>query len=290
MNENQQRTDLALESKELADVSGKVEGVESEESIRHGLLCQKVCVNTQEAQNRIGKPAGCYYTLNISGLLRRESGEFQNTVEAVAEVLKSMLPDDFREKGVLMAGLGNRDITPDNVGPLTAKHVLVTRHLKMHDAESFKMLNPVSVITPGVMGTSGIESADYIKWVCGNLHPACVVTVDALAAKELQRLCTTIQITDTGITPGSGVGNSRSEISRDTLGVPVIAVGLPTVADIGNMLASEYAVNEKDRRPMIVTPRNIDAEVSCAARVIAYGINLALHDEITIEDVDMLVD
>ena len=144
-----------------------------------------------------------------------------------------------------------------------------------------------------MLGTSGIESADYIKWVCDNLKPDKVIVVDALAARSLNRLCRTVQITDTGITPGSGVGNSRSAINKDTLGVPVIAIGVPTVVDIRSLLAdmgdansSEEAAKSND---MIVTPRNIDSEVACASRIVAYAINLALHEGLTVEDIDMLV-
>ncbi len=153
------------------------------------------------------------------------------------------------------------------------------------------MLSPVAVITPGVMGTSGIESADYIKWVCDNLKPGRVVVIDALAARSLDRLCRTVQVTDTGVTPGSGVGNSRSAVNSKTLGVPVVAIGVPTVVDIRSLLADLGGNNSvtPTSKEMIVTPRNIDSEVVCAARVVAYAVNCALHDGLTLEDIDMLV-
>ena len=289
MEKYQQRTDLALESRELAAEKGEVSGVDFEESVRSGLLCQKISIKTAEGSETIGKPVGEYYTLNISSLLRRESGEFSTSVEALASVLQELIPAAAADTCTLVVGLGNRDITPDTIGPLTAESVLVTRHLKQYAPDDFKMLSPVAVITPGVMGTSGIESADYIKWVCDELKPSRVIVVDALAAKGLERLCRTVQVTDTGITPGSGVGNSRSAVNNKTLGVPVIAIGVPTVVDIGSILQNEKVEERPENKEMIVTPRNIDSEVVCAARLVAYAINCALHPGLKLEDIDMLV-
>ncbi len=289
MEQFQQRTDLALEARELAAERGEVPGVSFEDSIRDGVLCQKVTVMSEEGSRAIGKPEGKYFTLNVDSVLRRESESFGGAVSALASVLKELLPDG--EGCTLVVGLGNRDITPDNIGPLTAESVLVTRHLKNEAPEDFKMLSPVAVITPGVMGTSGIESADYIKWVCDNLKPGRVVVIDALAARSLDRLCRTVQVTDTGVTPGSGVGNSRSAVNSKTLGVPVVAIGVPTVVDIRSLLADLGGNNSvtPTSKEMIVTPRNIDSEVVCAARVVAYAVNCALHDGLTLEDIDMLV-
>ena len=283
----QQRTDLALESRELAAARGEVPGVSFEESLREGLLCQKVKVETPEGSAALGKPVGTYYTLNIGALLRRESGEFPAAVAALASVLRELL-QTAPERCSLVAALGNRDITPDNIGPLAAQNVLVTRHLKQYAAEDFRLLRSVAVIAPGVLASSGIESADYIRWVCERLQPAQVIVIDALAAKDLGRLCRTVQVTDAGITPGSGVGNARSAVNSEVLGVPVIAVGVPTVVDIGSLLKPDSVQGDKDRE-MIVTPRNIDAEVAGAARLIAYALNCALHDGLQLEDIDMLI-
>lgn len=283
----QQRTDLALEARELASAEGGLPGVDLEESLRAGLPCQKVSVKTQAGSEALGKPIGNYYTLNISSLLRRESGGFPAAVEALASVLRELLRPTA-ERCSLVAALGNRDITPDNIGPLAAESILVTRHLKQYAAEDFKMLSSVALVTPGVMARSGIESADYIGWVCRELNPAQVIAIDALAAKDLDRLCRTIQITDTGITPGSGVGNARSAINAETLGLPVIAIGVPTVVDISSLLPQSKADSGRAKE-MIVTPRDIDAQVECAARLVGYGLNCALHDGLKIEDIDMLV-
>lgn len=285
----EQRTDLALEAREMAAEKGQVSGVNFEDSIRDGILCQKVTVLSEEGSRAIGKPIGRYYTLNIDSLLRRESESFSGTVSALVSVLQELLPE--RDSGcTLVVGLGNRDITPDNIGPKSVESILVTRHLKSQAPEDFKMLSPVAVITPGVLGTSGIESADYIKWVCDNLKPQSVIVIDALAARSMDRLCTTVQISDTGVTPGSGVGNCRSAVNSETLGVPVVAVGVPTVVDIRSLLADVNAQNISGLpKEMIVTPRNIDSEVVCASRLVAYAINCALHNGLTLEDIDMLV-
>lgn len=285
----EQRTDLALEAREIAAEKGGVSGVSVEDSIQNGVLCQKVTISNEEGSRAIGKPIGKYITVNIDSLLRRESECFSGTVLALASVLRQMLPE--RGDGcTLVVGLGNRDITPDNIGPKAAESILVTRHLKSQAPADFKMLSPVAVITPGVMGSSGIESADYVKWVCDNLKPRSVIVIDALAARSMDRLCTTVQITDTGVTPGSGVGNCRSAVNSETLGVPVVAVGVPTVVDIRSLLADVNGQNISGLpKEMIVTPRNIDSEVVCASRLVAYAINCALHVGLTLEDIDMLV-
>lgn len=290
-----QRTDLAAEARELAIGSkiGDIEGIKYEEVEVGGVKYQKMTVIDKNGETAIGKPIGTYYTAEIASVLRRESETFIDTVVALAGLIREMLGTIGDDGCTLVVGLGNRDITPDVIGPLCTDSVLVTRHLKEHAPKDFAFLSPVAAISPGVLGTSGIESADYIKWVCDNLKPQRVVVVDALAARSLDRLCRTVQITDTGITPGSGVGNSRSAINKDVLGIPVIAIGVPTVVDIRSLLAdmgngslSEEAAKTND---MIVTPRNIDSEVACASRVVAYAINLALHEGLTVEDVDMLV-
>lgn len=290
-----QRTDLAAESRELAMGVrlGEVKGVKYEESEKSGIKYQKITVIDEEGQTALGKPIGTYYTAEITSVLRRESETFADAVGALSELIKGMLGQADAEGCTLVAGLGNRDITPDIIGPLCAESVLVTRHLKEHAPEDFKFLSPVAVISPGVLGTSGIESADYIKWVCTNLKPARVIVIDALAARNLDRLCRTVQITDTGITPGSGVGNARTAINKDVLGVPVTAIGVPTVVDIRSLLTDmgDGKLSEKAAgvNEMIVTPRNIDSEVVCASRVVAYALNLALHNGLTVEDVDMLI-
>ena len=295
MNRFAQRTDLAAEARELAlgESTEDIEGVVFEQAEANGLKYHKLTVTNGKGQASIGKPIGTYYTAEISSVIRRESESFIETVSALSGLIRSVLGEPDKNNCTLVVGLGNRDITPDIIGPLCAESVLVTRHLKEYASKDFESLSTVAAIIPGVLGTSGIESADYIKWVCDNLRPARVIVIDALAARSLDRLCRTVQITDTGITPGSGVGNSRSAVNKDVLGVPVIAIGVPTVVDIRSLLADIGDENKSEElskaNDMIVTPRNIDSEVICASRVVAYSINLALHEGLSVEDIDMLV-
>ena len=295
MLEFSQRTDLAAEARELllGTKPGDIDGVEYEDAEARGLIFHKLSITNENGQTALGKPIGTYFTAEISSVLRRESESFIDTVSAISGLIKQILGDIDINGCSLVVGLGNRDITPDAIGPLCLEAILVTRHLKEHAPQDFEFLSPVAAISPGVLGTSGIESADYIKWVCDNLKPQRVIAVDALAARGLDRLCRTVQITDTGITPGSGVGNSRSAINREVLGVPVIAIGVPTVVDIRSLLAdmgdAKLSENTENLNEMIVTPRNIDSEVACASRIVAYSINLALHNGLSVEDIDMLV-
>lgn len=290
-----QRTDLATESRELVLNNNvtDIEGITYEECEQHGISCQILTVLNEDGSNSISKPIGEYYTIEIDSVIRRESDSFNDTASVIASFIKKLAGNTSNDNCTLVVGLGNRNITPDVIGPLTIDSILVTRHLKEHAPEDFKFLSPVAAIQPGVLGTSGIESADYIKWVCDNLKPRCVIAVDALAARNLNRLCRTIQITNTGITPGSGVGNSRHVLNSEFLGVPVVAVGVPTVVDMRSIIADfcncppESIGNVSN--DMIVTPRNIDSEASSISRLIAYAINLALHDGLTLEDIDMLV-
>ena len=295
MLEFSQRTDLAAEARELllGTKPGDIDGVEYEDAEARGLIFHKLSITNENGQTALGKPIGTYFTAEISSVLRRESESFIDTVSAISGLIQQMLGEIDINGCSLVVGLGNRDITPDAIGPLCLEAILVTRHLKEHAPQDFEFLSPVAAISPGVLGTSGIESADYIKWVCDNLKPQRVIAVDALAARGLDRLCRTVQITDTGITPGSGVGNSRSAINREVLGVPVIAIGVPTVVDIRSLLAdmgdAKLSENTANLNEMIVTPRNIDSEVACASRIVAYSINLALHNGLSVEDIDMLV-
>ena len=205
-----------------------------------------------------------------------------DAAQTLAELLRGVLPL-MPDASVLVVGLGNRAITPDAVGPDAIDSVMVTRHLREQLPEHFGQFRPVAALAAGVLGTTGVESADMIRALAAHLHPDAIIAVDALACAELDRLGRTVQLTDTGITPGSGVGNDRAGLSRDTLGIPVAAIGLPTVIDAGGFSDDPRA------EQMFVTPRDIDTVVRDAAKLIGYGINLALHDGLTIGDVDMFL-
>ena len=199
----------------------------------------------------------------------------------------------------LVVGLGNRAITPDNIGPKAADQTMVTRHLVERVPEHFGSFRPVAALAAGVLGTTGMESGEVVRAVAEQIKPACVVAVDALASRSLRRVCRTIQLSDTGITPGSGVGNARAALNAETLGVPVIAVGVPTVVDAATLTCDVLAEAGKGElnpaalqgagNGLIVTPKDIDTQVHDLAKVIGYGINLALHTGLTIEDVELFL-
>ena len=291
------RTDLALEAKELwEEQTGPVTalaGVEAREHLRDGILVNTVRVLDARGERALGKPQGNYVTLTLEGLSGREEGIFQRAVQAVAEELSSLIQNIPQDGLVLVAGLGNRAITPDAVGPKVHQNTLVTRHLVRQMPEHFGTLRPVASLAAEVMGTTGVESGELVRAVCEKLQPACVVAVDALASRSLKRLCKTVQLADTGITPGSGVGNHRMGLTQDTLGVPVIAVGVPTVVD-GATLAADLLGAEKlpdlgEGGDLLVTPKDIDSQVNDLAKVIGYGISIALQPGLSVEELDLLL-
>lgn len=289
------RTDLALEARESwqeqREAAEALPGVVCEEETRDGIRLTRLEIQTQEGAVALEKPQGVYVTLEIESMLRREEDAFEGAVSLLAEQLRACLPQE-ETKTILVAGLGNRAVTPDAIGPAAADQVIVTRHLKQTAPQAFAGFCDVSVLRTGVLGTTGIESAEIIGAVCRRLQPDCIIALDALASRETRRLCRTVQLTDTGIVPGSGVGNSRAALNQETLGVPVIAVGVPTVVDAGSLAAALTGKTPDDKQPeaaMIVTPREIDQRVKEIARLIGYGINLALHPELSIRDVDLFV-
>lgn len=280
------RTDLALESARLfrknSPDSSSVPGIISRESRKNGIPVTAVEILDEQGEQALGKPRGRYITLELDKLLRREEDAFSRTVCTLAGELEQALnlPDN---SSVLVVGLGNRDITPDAIGPCTLDNLMVTRHLRAQLPEYFGHFRPVSALRAGVLGTTGVESAALVSALVREIQPAAVVAVDALAAHGLEHLCRTVQIADTGIVPGSGVGNSRKALNRETLGVPVIAVGIPTVVD-----AAAFS-DDSGCRGMIVTPRDIDKNVKDIAKLVGYALNLALHKGLSIEDVDMFL-
>lgn len=274
------RTDLASEARALRGAEA-LPGVTARQELLEGLPVTAVVLAPGEGARLLSKPPGRYYTLTLPRRVERGAEDFPRAARALATLLRRCGAENWRT--VLVAALGNPDITPDALGNLAAAQVLVTRHLKTQDVEAFRPFASVALCRTGVLGTTGMESAAQIRSLCTALRPDGVVAIDALAGAELTGLCRSVQVCDTGIAPGSGVGNDREALDRATLGVPVLAVGVPTVVDAARF--SEDAA----LRSMFVTPRDIDSAVRAAARVIAYGINLALHPGLEIEDVDMLI-
>lgn len=282
----QMRTDLASESRSLwmknAGAAAALPGVRAESGSLRGIPLTAVEILDETGADALGKAPGRYYTLELPSPLSRGDSRFSDAVLAIAEVLGRCLPEAL-EQGVLIAALGNPDITPDALGSLAAGNLLVTRHLKARGDPAFRSFGNTLLCRTGVLGTTGVESAVQIRALCERIRPACVIAIDALAGSELSGLCRSVQICDTGIAPGSGVGNDREALNRDFLGIPVIAVGAPTVID-----ASSFG-QAAGLADLFVTPRFIDSAVRALGRVIAYGINLALHPGITIEEIDLLV-
>lgn len=290
--QNEVRTDLAAEARELwqRSRSEPLPGVTARREERQGFSVDVVEIESPQAEKELCKPMGRYVTMELDGLFRREEDAFRRACSVLSEELRRQL-DLAPEDAVLVVCLGNADITPDAVGPLAAGQVLATRHLKERLPGEFAAFRPVSVFRTGVLGTTGLESADLTGAVTALARPARVVAVDALAARSADRLCRAVQISDAGIVPGSGVGNARSALNRETLGVPVVAVGVPTVVDARTLCADLADIKEEDlpAGDLFVTPRDIDSRVRGAARLVGYAINLALHDRLTVEDVDMML-
>ena len=268
------RTDLALESVDMNSLPDAVHIYERGKSFR----ITEIVIDDDSCMEAFGKGKGRYITLESDGL-SRFSDSYEDMARELAEEIVRFIPDG----DILVAGLGNSDITPDAIGPRTAAKVLATRHIRSELAEESLLcsLRPVAVFAGGVLGQTGIETAELIRAVAGEIKPSAIIAADALACSDMSRLGTTIQISDTGISPGSGVANSRKEISEATMGIPVIAVGVPTVADI-RTIAPDLPPDKPD---MMVTPRDIDRLTERASQLLAFGINMALQPSMNFEDI-----
>lgn len=270
------RTDLALESYESVDKTA-IDGVK----IREHDNVTVVQILNEKGAAALGKPIGDYITLNVESFVNN-TDIFDGRIEAFADVLKTVIPKNINS--VLVAGLGNENITADALGPKVNNYVLSTRHVvnDLQAKASLKDLFSVATITTGVLGETGIETCEIIKGVVEQIKPSCVIAVDALAASSADRLGNTVQFSTTGISPGSGVGNHRHEISQKTLGVPVVSIGIPTV-----VCTSAYSGNNSDSA--FVTPREIDRITEQGAKLIGMGINLCLQKNIDLQEMLALV-
>ena len=276
------RTDLAIEAKTLCAADAELSGVTAEERKIGGFPVTTVHIREKRASEVLCKPIGVYHTVFLEPVLRREEDAFARAADVVSSLLREVLKLSEGQT-VFVVGLGNRDITPDAVGPKTADQILATRHLREQVPDPFSSMRPVAAFSPGVLGKTGVESVEMVKAICERIHADAVLVIDALACSDPERLCHTIQITDAGIVPGSGVGNDRAAFDRQSLGVPVIAVGVPTVMDAGAVS------DDSSVRGLFITPRDIDAVVSDFSKVVAYGVNLGLQPELTLSDLDLLL-
>ena len=288
------RTDLAVEAIENHKTAAALPHVRQSDRTLEGFAVHEVRILSEDAAREIGKPQGRYLTLELDALIRREEDAFPRACKALSTLLRELLPHP-NDGPVLIVGLGNRMITPDAIGPQPADHVIATRHLVAQSPAIFADWRPVSALAPGVLGQTGVETGEVICGVLDRVRPAAVIAVDALAAGRLSRLLRTVQLADTGITPGAGVGNARAALNEQTLSVPVIAVGVPTVVD-GATLAHEISSQlgqpacealDDLSQPVMITTRDIDREVADISRMIGYAVNMALHPHLSVADIDL---
>ena len=297
----QYRTDLAMER--ISD-AGAMDGVHVESEEVLGFTRHLVQVESEEAAKALQKPIGCYITFHADHPQKMDQPARLDLAQALADSLSPMLPEDG---DILIVGLGNRRITSDALGSRVTEGVLVTRHLKDVLPPALQnRLRGVCALAPGVLGVTGMETADMVHGAVDHVHPAAIIAVDALAARECARIGTTIQLTNTGIQPGSGVGNHRAGLTEETLGVPVIALGVPLVVYTGVIVRdalSAFLENEnhaqdaerlaqqiagEDLGEMVVTPREIDELVGGLAQILALAINIALQPKLSRQEIAML--
>ena len=283
------RTDLALEVHELR---GTQSGITLTEEKKDGITVTTAVVKEGEGEKLSGKQAGKYITVDIGKVWQTDTHRFNKIAAVIAAELKTLLP---KEEGcILVAGLGNEQITPDSLGPRTVKKLLVTRHISSLDPALYSNagFGCLAAISPGVLGQTGIESAEIIKSVAKSIKPKCIILIDALASRRLSRLATTVQISNTGISPGSGVSNKRAALTAEYLNSKVISVGIPTVVDAAtlayDLLEQHYGADsdfssavEKvllgSGREMFVTPKENDIISAETAALLATAINVAAH-------------
>lgn len=319
------RTDLALEAREMYTESHKnekdIDGIEVIEEAHQDIKVTTVKVKNDEGSKKIGKPKGNYVTIDIPNFTAYDGETMDRVSQVVAEVLGRMIKIDV-EKTALVVGLGNWQVTPDALGPKVTNGIMVTRHLKtvMPDVID-DSVRPVCSVAPGVLGVTGVETVEIIKGVVERVKPDVVICVDALAARRVERVNNTIQIGDTGISPGAGVGNNRKQINEENLGVKVIAIGVPTVVDavtiandtidlvVDSLIHNSNSGNEfysmlknldrsekgalirevlssKELGEMIVTPKDIDLVINSIAKIISNGINMAVQPNMDMEDIN----
>lgn len=321
------RTDLAIEISDVLKLDQsedyQIPGVEiTEKSEENGeIKVTRVRILNVEGEKQMGKPKGDYITIECAGMKQNNPSLHEKVIDLLAQSITSLLPEHKgRPLNVLVIGLGNRFATPDTLGPKVANQVFVTRHVALKAPELIEDdVAHLSSFAPSVMGLTGIETAEIIRGVAENVKPDCIIAIDALAARSVSRINSTIQISDTGISPGAGVGNKRKELNETTVGCKVIAVGVPTVVDTATLVSdtlseiTQLMIKEAEHSPifdllkeashqdyyplvkealgeeikeLFVTPKEIDEIIEYLASIISNGINIAVHPCITLEDIN----
>jgi spore protease len=319
------RTDLAVEAKEIyqKESKGNIQGIEVEESSEGEVKITSVKITNDIGERNMGKPMGTYITIDMPEFTHYDAETMDEVSRAMAKSLSELVKLD-ESMTALVVGLGNWNVTPDALGPKVVSKLMVTRHLKELVPDSIdEGIRPVCALAPGVLGLTGIETGEIIRGVVDKIKPNIIICIDALAARKLDRVNRTIQIGNTGISPGSGVGNKRMEISEKTLGIPVVAVGVPTVVDAATMandtidlvldemisasttggqfydMLKSIDKNEKARMihevlnpyvgDLMVTPKEVDSVVDSVSKIIANGINICLQPALDIEDINRYI-
>lgn len=281
------RTDLAVEAHELscknAGEAEKIDGVEAHTSSRGSISVTSVKITNKNGEEKLGKAAGNYVTIEAPNL-KYSMADYESVCKIIAEEINKMT-EITNKTLTLVVGLGNRDITPDAIGSEVVSKLMVTNHVK-GNVTGLDNMGEVCAVAPGVLGTTGIETLEIIKGVKDRVKPQLIIAVDALAAADISRVNTTIQIADTGIQPGAGVGNNREGLNEQTLGVKVIAVGVPTVIDASNITDIEIP---KELAPLMVTTKDIDLVIERMAKTVANGINMALNRGWSLRDIESFV-
>lgn len=293
----QVRTDLALEAKETVQKPDEeIRGVrvEEEKDAEKEIYITRVIIETKNGAKIMGKPMGTYITLEAPRMATPDEDYHREVSEKVADQIRELLPDEKEELSILVVGLGNREVTADALGPNAADQLHITRHVVREfgkAAYNKNKMHTVSAIVPGVMAKTGMETCEIIRGVVEETKPDAIIAIDALAARSTKRLNRTIQITDTGVQPGSGVGNHRHALTRETLGIPVIGIGIPTVVDAGTIVGDAveqveremlfcsevHAVKMAELQNMYVTTKDIDDVVNRLSYTVSEAINIALE-------------
>jgi len=287
------RTDLALEAREfIEEANGEMRGiiVDTYTDADDSVQVTHVQITTKNGAKAMGKPIGSYITLEADNLVDADEDYHREVSIVVAKQLKNLLPNLEKEQSILVVGLGNRDVTADALGPEVVDHLNITRHMIKqfgHAAYSCEKVHQISSIVPGVMGKTGMETAEIIRGVVASTTPDVIIVIDALAARSTRRLTRTIQITNTGIQPGSGVGNHRNSLTEESLGVPVIAIGIPTVVDAATIVndavghlsqdSPEIQNTLHDMHNMYVTAKDIDATIKRLGFTLSEALNITFN-------------
>lgn len=297
---NNIRTDLAVEiCSDLWANDSEPSGIECKKDRRGSLDLETVTIKSPEGASLAGKPMGTYITVSCGKLWLEHREKIREKLFEFRDLIRPLIAPKSC-KSILVAGLGNEGITADAIGPLAVKNLIVTRHIRAERPQIFEHLGlfDLCAVTPGVLGQTGIESADVIRSVVERVHPDLLIVIDSLASRDLSRLVNTIQISDSGISPGSGIGNSRPALSPEELGIPMISIGVPTVVDAATLAADairSFSDRETDGDAIrkewsknglnfFVTPKETDQIIRVLASFIGHGINLALNRQLSYED------